>query len=536
VRLQYFYKSVKVISALVAKYFAAITLIIINRTFIFCCGVILFAIKSCSYNKTVIIPKWGIFENDVIAVRAYEDPFRDVELVTELTRPDGTSFTNPGFYSGDSIWQFRVMPDMVGKWQYLAYFSDSSKCITGQFICKASGKAGPLIVNNENPYWLGFKDSRPKQVRSFHVGDRFFASNFDTLSRIKFLDWIAVHGYNMISVASHYLNRQQPGRGNGWDTPKLWPLDPEEFVKLESILYELEKRDIIVYPFAGFFGRAADWPTDTAEQVLYIKYTLARLSSFRNIILNVAGPEPILKPEDYQNGNMKKQDINRLAALIKEYDPYDHLLSVHNRTRNDNKEYERDPFVFEAWEDYSTLQGGKSNDIKDVYEFIASSRKVIKPVFAQEVLWYGNMYHTGLDEETLRKKAITLLMAGSFINFGDMNGNSSSGFSGCLDPDSAHAEAHIIMQKVWDIFDNLPFSELVPRPDLIEGGFCLSDGAGKLLIYSPDGKPFTVNFSFSASGQWINPRDDKSRKFIVKFSGNTIIPPDENDWLFWIDD
>jgi hypothetical protein len=301
-------------------------------------------------------------------------------------------------------------------------------------------------------------------------------------------------------------------------------------------LYELEKRNILVYPFAGFFGRAAEWPTDPDEQEIYIKYTLARLAPFWNIVLNVAGPEPILKPEDYQNGKMRREDINRLALLIKKYDPYGHLLSVHNRTRNEQKDYEFDPFIFESWEDYSTLQGGKSDKTDDVYNFIMESRKVVKPVFAQEVLWYGNMYHAELNEESLRKKAITLIMAGSFINFGDMNGNSSSGFSGCLDPDSSHLQAHYIIHKVWDFFDELPFQELSPRPDFINGAYCLSNGSGKHLIYAPGGKSFSLNLDPPFSGKWINPRDMKTSKSILIISKNKIVPPDNNDWFLYIND
>ncbi len=499
-------------------------------------AIIAISSSFCSSDKTISIPKWGIFESELESEKIYNDPFADVDLLIRITRPDGSVFNHFGFYNGESTWNFRVMPDMVGLWKYECYFSDSTKSATGIFYCIRSDKSGPLVVDRENPFWPVFKDSPPKQIRSFHVGDRFFAANFDNHDRARFLDWISQQGYNMLSVASHYLNRNQAGRGIGWDTPKLWPIDPSQFQKLESYLYELEKRNIVIYPFAGFFGRAADWPTDPDEQELYIKYTLARLSPFRNIILNVAGPEPKLKPEDYQNGKMKTEDINRLALLIKKYDTYGHLLSVHNRTKNEQNEYEHDPFIFEPWEDYSTLQGGKSDNTDDVYNFIIDSREVIKPIFAQEVLWYGNMYHASLNEESMRKKAITLIMAGSFINFGDMNGNSSSGFSGCLDPDSAHLDAHITIHKVWDFFDEIPFLELSPRPDLVNGAFCLSNGAGKHLIYIPDGESFSVNFDLPATGNWINPRDMKINGGSVKISENKIIPPDSNDWFFYTND
>ena len=100
--------------------------------------------------------------------------------------------------------------------------------------------------------------------RSFHVGDRFFASNWDDPfddndgnKRTEFLNWLQGQGYNMLSIASHYLNRQEKGRGDGWTTLKLWPFNVEEYREMETILDELSRCEIIVFPFAGFFGARA---------------------------------------------------------------------------------------------------------------------------------------------------------------------------------------------------------------------------------------------------------------------------------------
>lgn len=484
--------------------------------------------------KLTVVPQWGIYENEIRSEKDYQDPFRDVDLLVKVIRPDSSVFNHYGFFDGENTWRFRIMPDMEGRWKYRAVFSDSSKVIDGEFICIKSGKSGPLAPLAENPVWTVFTGSKQAMVRSFHTGDRLFASNFSDSLRNEFLDWLGEQGYNMISVGSHYLNRRQPGRGEGWKTPELWPLDTEEYGRMEAILLNLEKRNIYVHPFAGFFGRAAEWPVDHAEQELFIKYTLARLSSFRNIILNVGGPEPLLKPKEYQDGNMTAEDINRVAMLIKKYDPYNHMLSVHNRTGNEKGDYERDPFIFEPWEDYSTLQGGKSTDLNDVYNFIVQSRKAVKPVFAHEVMWYGNMYHEGLNTESLGRKTVTLLMAGAFINFGDMNGNSSSGFSGCLDPDSANVEAHRIFHTVIDIVEKLPYHELTPFPEMSDGAFCLSNGKGKNLFYAPDGKSFIVNIKIPSKGRWINPRSGEEKN--TEITEKSITPPDNAGWLLWVDD
>lgn len=138
----------------------------------------------------------------------------------------------------------------------------------------------------------------------------------------------------MLSIASHYLNRDAEGRGRGWKTPGLWPLNASEFRKTEAILNDLARRGIMVYPFAGFFGQSSDFPTDHAEQVLYIKYVLARLGPYWNVLFNVAGPEPRLKPKTFQNA-MSVADINRLGRTIRELDVFEHPISIHNPCGDD---------------------------------------------------------------------------------------------------------------------------------------------------------------------------------------------------------
>ncbi|TVR51310.1 MAG: hypothetical protein EA426_20055 [Spirochaetaceae bacterium] len=105
-----------------------------------------------------------------------------------------------------------------------------------------------------------------------------------------------------MSIASFLLNRNSEGRGAGWQTPALWPLDPAEFQRLETMLDDLAKRRFVVFPFAGFFGRTSDFPVARLDQELFIRYVLARLGSYWNLLFNVAGPEPLLRPDDFKSG------------------------------------------------------------------------------------------------------------------------------------------------------------------------------------------------------------------------------------------
>ena len=95
---------------------------------------------------------------------------------------------------------------------------------------RPSDLPGPLgACARPIPIWFGYRSGAPVHVRSLHVADRFFAGNTPGAMRTAFLDWAQAQGYNTLSIGSHYLNRNEPGRGQGWDTPRLWPLDAGEF-------------------------------------------------------------------------------------------------------------------------------------------------------------------------------------------------------------------------------------------------------------------------------------------------------------------
>ena len=124
------------------------------------------------------------------------------------------------------------------------------------------------------------------------------------------------------------------------------------------------------------FGRDANFPTAPEDQDRYIRYTLARLAPYWNILLMVGGPEPHLKNKRY----LSDDEINWIGRSIRDNDPFGHLLSVHNPTGDDS-------FRQEDWVSYVILQGPKTVDREQLRDDQLSNRNPEKPLFAQETLW-----------------------------------------------------------------------------------------------------------------------------------------------------
>lgn len=482
--------------------------------------------KNCEALVGVSVGRWARFEASIKNVKKYRNPYSDVALDVTYKNPDGKEVKFWGFYDGGWTWKIRFMPDRIGTWKYDAFFSDGSAGVSGTFECIQSNIPGMISVDQTNPAWFGYKGGEHLLVRSFHVGDRFFAENWPALKRKAFLDWLETQSYNMLSVASHYLNRDAEGRGRGWRTPDLWPLNAAEFQKIEAILDDLAARKIMVYPFAGFFGQSSDFPTNHREQTEYIRYILARLGAYWNIIFNVAGPEPKLKPNEFRNA-MTADDISRLGREIKKLDIFGHLISVHNPSGDD-------PFRDEDWLSFVTLQGWKGTNLSDVHRGLLKNHHEAKPLYAQEVFWPGNKYHNIRNDVDIRKKAFVIIMSGAAINYADMDGNSSSGFSGSMDLSDRIQARHDIVRKVWDFFETIPFYRMSPNQWVADSGFCLAEEGRCYLVYLVGGG--AVNVSVSAGSYnvtWINAQNTSDRRYAgMTNNGKKLSAPnDGDDWL-----
>ena len=487
-------------------------------------------VQAAASKAAATIGQWDRFECVVTNAKTYQDSYRDVTLTATFTRPDGMQVEFWGFYEGGTTWRLRFMPDHLGMWTYAASFSDGTPGVSGTFNCIESDLPGLVGAYEPNPIWFGFKGGEPLLIRSLHCGDRFFAKNWDDPydsndgeKRTIFLDWAQNQGYNTLSIASHYLNRRSKGRGHGWDTPDLWPLNAAEYRRMEMILDELADRRIIVFPFAGFFGRDSNFPRSPNDQMLYLRYTLARLGAYWNLLFNVGGPEPLLRSRSF----LTFGEVCRLGKVIRSLDVFGHLLSVHNPTGDD-------VFRGQPWPGFGTLQGPKTTNRQRLAEGLLRNHHPSRPLFAQETLWPGNTFgHPKYSDETIRRNAFVILFSAAMVNYGDMTSSSSSGFSNSMNPSDAIDSRHKIIHQVWDTFAALPWPRMKPRPDLVNVGYCLADPGYGYLVYIEE--PTTIQVKIRPGTykvEWINTRQPATSYPIGETSdGHGLRPPGEGDWI-----
>ena len=167
-----------------------------------------------------------------------------------------------------------------------------------------------------------------------------------------------------------------------------------------------------------------------------------------------------------------------------------------------------DPYKNEDWPSFVTLQGWKGTDLHEIHSGMLKNHHHAKPLYAQEVFWPGNKYHKIRNKVDIRKKAFVLMMSAAAINYADMDGNSSTGFSGSMDLADRNQANHDIVRRVWDFFETIDFYRMSPNRRIVDTGFCLADEGRKYLVYLDSGR--TVNVSVRPGRYrvtWINARD-----------------------------
>lgn len=471
------------------------------------------------------VGQWDRFEATIPNAKTYVDPFRDVTLNVTYTKPDGQRVEFWGFYDGTRGWKIRFMPDQLGTWAYAAHFSDGTPGGSGRFDCVRSTIPGLLAADETNPIWFGFRGGKHVQLRSFHAGPIFDlgwddpANPDDGERRKTFLDWAARQGYNAFSVRSHFSVRKDHPTG-----PKLWPLDPDAYRSVELVLNDLSDRRMMVHGFGGFFGYETPYPTDTADQTVYLRYGVARFGPYWNQLWNVAGPEPNLTK------HLSPADVNRLGVLIRRLDPFGHPLGVHNRDGND-------PYRQQPWSSFVTLQH-EITDLDSFATYLRRNHTGTKPVYAHETLWMGNTLQPPWTLDDLRRYQWVHLLSATAYNVGDMAGKSSSGFSGSLDPADLKPERHALPKLIWDFMETVPFYRMTPRPDLRDAGYLLAEEGRHYLAYLPaggrvsirvqPGKPYRVT--------WVNARNPLAdqRPASSTRDGTNLTAPEAGDWLVWL--
>lgn len=270
---------------------------------------------------------------DVLEVRfagpSHGNPFVDVELSADFTRPDGSTVRVGGFYDGDGEYAVRALADAEGEWTFVTHsIARSLDGIEGVAIVVAArpGSHGPVRVDGFHFRHADGTRHRPLGTTAYawtHQPDELQEQTLRTLESAPFTK------LRMCLFPKSYLfNANEPADfvfpGSLADGFDLERFDPAHFRRLERRIAQLGdlgiEADLILFHAYDRWGFADLGP---AVDERYLRYVVRRLSAFSNVWWSMANEYDLL-------WSKIGADWERLAAIVGEEDAFEHLNSIHN--------------------------------------------------------------------------------------------------------------------------------------------------------------------------------------------------------------
>lgn len=349
------------------------------------------------------------------------NPFTDVHFSARFSSGNKTVQVH-GFYDGAGKYKIRFMPTDTGTWSYVT--ASNNKQLnnkTGRFTCVHASRDNHGPVQVWNTYDFRYADGKT----FYPFGTTLYAWTHQqeglqeqTLQTLKGAPFNKVRMcvfpkyYNYVEDEPPFYPYKRaasssPSNAKASFTWNFSQFEPAFFQHLEQRIDDLDKlgieADLIIFhPYDK-----GHWGFDSMgkeNDLFYIRYLVARLSSFKNIWWSMANEFDFVKSKP-------RAVWDDYAKEVVEQDPYRHLCSIHNG----NVYYDH----WKPWFTHVSIQNGaavedfgRANLLRDVY---------FKPVVYDEVCYEGNLTERWgrLSGEEMADAFWQGIIAGTYVTHGE---------------------------------------------------------------------------------------------------------------------
>ena len=364
---------------------------------------------SAEWSADREVPRYGRFE---LTLRgpSHGNPFVDVTIAARVEGP-GVSVRVPGFYDGEGVYRVRYMPEVEGAFRFTTSSSARSlDGIEGAFtaVPAAPGSHGPVRV--ADTFHFAYADGtryRPVGTTSYvwtHQGDALEEQTLASLEQSAFTKMRMC-----VFPKSYLFNENEPERfpyvgdlERGFDFQRF---SPEYWAHLEKRIDQLAalgiEADLILYHAYDRWGFAE---MDPVSDDRYLRYVVARLSSFANVWWSLANEYDLLYAKT-------TDDWERFARIVTDEDPHGHLLSIHNC--RDFYDYGR------PWITHASIQ---RQDVYKTAEMTDQWREAWgKPVVIDECAYEGDIDQGwgNITGEEMTRRAWEGAVRGGYVGHGE---------------------------------------------------------------------------------------------------------------------
>jgi uncharacterized protein DUF5060/uncharacterized protein DUF4038/uncharacterized protein DUF5605 len=369
------------------------------------------------------VEQWGVFEAEVKGPSS-GNPFLEVTFGARFTQGHRTVDV-AGFYDGDGVYRVRFSPDAVGRWSFETTGNTKELAShTGSFECVPArpGNHGP--VGTAHQFHFQYADGTPY----FPFGTTCYSYGFIgapleglTLQSLKDA------GFNKVRMCllPKPLGERKPvampferigtapqtGVLSTMENPQddarsaeqfdLTRLNPAYFQHVEQRIQDLmaagiEADVILFHPYDAWGFKAMGEEADDR----YLRYTVARLSAYRNVWWSIANEYDLVKSK-----SMK--DWDRFFRIVQKEDPYSRLRSIHHSK-----------VIYDHSKPWCTHASLQEHDFEKSPERLAAWNK---PIIYDEIQYEGNIARRwgNLSPEEMTNRFWRAIVAGVYATHGE---------------------------------------------------------------------------------------------------------------------
>lgn len=469
---------------------------------------------------------------------------------TTFTHADGTTVTVSSFDDGLKSW-VRFMPTKPGEWKHAG----------GVVTAVNARRKGPIRVDAKHPhhfvwegtgehvflngmttYWLlGVQDDKKieaaiDRLAKTKINRIRVALNARTSSGERWFE-------PQVKNSDQFKFRIDPWVNKNPDDPKkpdfdLTKFDVQLWQKLDrlvkyardrdvlvSIIFHLDGADEGVDPFGGgkagmktYTGGEAEWN--------YYRYAAARLGAYSNVMWDLTNEWHLFRSAEW---------VNNAGKVLRDADPYKHLMSVHGRGDF--------PFYKSEWADFALYQEW---DDGGGYAFLRDRRKdgdKVRPMpHVNEEYGYEDHYPGawgGGKKKPARAAADRaglawdMGMAGGYQTTGERADVAGQGgwITGLGNDEMKLPELHKHLAVFFTSFEWWR-CDPVPTDEMADGGARVLAAADRktVAVYLPQGKPATVKLAGEYRARWFDPRTGQWGEPTAATGEWKATPPGEGNW------
>lgn len=503
-------------------------------------------------------PIQRIFERTFESDRDYDDPIRDLSLTVQFTSPNGFSRAVDGFWDGSHTWRVRFDADEAGEWRYESRCSDAANSglhgQRGTFTVEPYVGDNPLFrhgrlqVSTDRRYLI-HQDSTPFFWLADTAWNGVLKAQPDDWDEYLATRW--EQGFTAIqAVLTQWRAFPQDAAGETAFTGR-------ENIRIHPSFYQRLDANVAAIARHGLVPALvliwACTPQDpghylSAEDCITLaRYEVARYGAYRSVWL--------LGGDGEYRGEHAHKWKRTGRAVFPAGSP--HLVTMHPRGVN----WPAEDLRSEPWYSFISYQSGHGDSDEHLRWLVQGppaqhwDEQPPLPVINQEPNYEHHVsYHskTRFDARAVRRALYWSLLVSptAGVTYGHHgiwpwmqergvpmdhpNSGEAPPWREAVQSDGATSVAHL-----RTFFDSLDWWRLRPV-----GGW-LTEQPGNAsperfiavarseddrfaVAYTPAGETIELDVGFSQA-RWYDPR--RGQWQTAKASGNTFVPPDDNDWV-----